>query len=321
MELVEAGKYAEGCDKLAASLKLNDGLGTRFKLAICREKNGQLATAWGIFSEAASIAEQKKDPRAKKAEEDAKRLAERVSKLTIIVPGKSKVPGLRVTRTNVNVPNSRLDIVAETWGSALPIDGGEYLIEASAPGRKPLSKQVKVAIEKDNVLVTIETLEEDPSNLAVSPPPAASSNSAPRSTPVANSGTSSTLSKDDEPKPLSTGSTQRALAYASGGIGIVGVAVGTYFGLHAKSRLDASKATCDANGGCSSHDGKIALDEANSSATLSTVFFGVGIAGIGAGVALYVTAPSAKQVGVTNLTLSTTAQNGLNGVALSGNWQ
>src|ERR1043165_2477273 len=51
-ELLAAGKTAEACDAFDASEKLGPAVSTVLNQAACREKNGQIATAWGLFVEA-----------------------------------------------------------------------------------------------------------------------------------------------------------------------------------------------------------------------------------------------------------------------------
>src|SRR5688500_6916501 len=51
-DLMTQGKIAEACAAFDASQKLDPTIVTLLNQASCREKNGQLATAWGLFLEA-----------------------------------------------------------------------------------------------------------------------------------------------------------------------------------------------------------------------------------------------------------------------------
>jgi len=88
----------------------------------------------------------------------------------------------------------------------------------------------------------------------------------------------------------------RALAYVAGGVGLVGIGLGTFFGVRAISKNKDSKdiSVCPpANMICDARDAAFTL------ATGSTVSFAVGLAGLGAGVGLFIAsrpdpAPAAK---------------------------
>ena len=51
-ELLASGKTAEACAAFDASQKLDPTVSTLLNQASCHEKQGQLATAWGLFLDA-----------------------------------------------------------------------------------------------------------------------------------------------------------------------------------------------------------------------------------------------------------------------------
>lgn len=86
------------------------------------------------------------------------------------------------------------------------------------------------------------------------------------------------------------GSTQRLLGVVAGGVGIVGIGVGTVFGLKAKSTYNDAVDGCDAEHQCP--QGSLdKADDASSQATLSTVSFIAGGVLLAGGAVLYLTAP------------------------------
>jgi hypothetical protein len=85
---------------------------------------------------------------------------------------------------------------------------------------------------------------------------------------------------------------RRWLGVGVGAAGVVGVVVGAAFGLKARSKLDQSNdGPCDASDHCS--DAGLALrQDAESAARVATIAMIAGAVAVGAGVVLYVTAPS-----------------------------
>ena len=130
--LMTAGKYAEACAAFEQSQKLEPAITTLINLAGCREKAGQLATAWGLFLEAERQTRTARDAATQKlhdvAKDRAKKLEPRISKLAINVPRNSQVEGLEIARDA-----ERIESVM--WNHALPIDGGTYTIPARRRGR------------------------------------------------------------------------------------------------------------------------------------------------------------------------------------------
>src|SRR5579871_3417882 len=82
-KLMAAHAYAEACPKLAESQRLDPGIGTMLGLADCYEKNGQTASAWAEFREAAGVAARKQDRRESLARENATRLEPLLTRLVI----------------------------------------------------------------------------------------------------------------------------------------------------------------------------------------------------------------------------------------------
>jgi hypothetical protein len=161
--LMDEGKYADACNAFDASQKLSPAVSTLFNQANCREKNEQLATAWGLFREAERQTRAPIDESTEKlnkvAVTRAKALEPRLSKLTVVVPDSSRVDGLTVVRDTTTLE-------VGMWNRALPIDGGRYTITARAPGYKPWSTTIEVAIESDVKTLDIPALELAPKPLA-----------------------------------------------------------------------------------------------------------------------------------------------------------
>jgi hypothetical protein len=162
-DLLAAGKIAEACAAFDSSEKLDPTIATRLNQADCRERLGQLATAWGLFlvaeREARGVATTDGQQMHESAVVHAARLEPRLSKLTIAVADEQRVDGLEIRRDGELV-----DIGA--WGRALPIDGGHYRVTAAAPGRSAWAKEIDVAVERDDQRVEIPQLE------PIQPPPA-----------------------------------------------------------------------------------------------------------------------------------------------------
>ncbi|MCA9644638.1 MAG: hypothetical protein H6718_20390 [Polyangiaceae bacterium] len=97
-----------------------------------------------------------------------------------------------------------------------------------------------------------------------------------------------------EPKEEST-SLAKPLGYVSLGVGIVGVALGSYFGLQARSTRNDLGDAC-VQDRCPA-DLKSKYDDGKQQALFSTIGFGVGTAGLVTGVVLLMLAPSETEQG------------------------
>lgn len=273
-DLMTAGKYVDACPKFEASLQLDPGLGTMLNLAECYEKTGRTASAWAEYREAIPLARAAgSKARLDLATERAQALQERLSTLTIrAITGDATDPQLEVRRDGVTVQPAE-------FGAPIPVDPGEHVIEAVAPGKQPWSYKVQVAGDAAKVSVDIPRLQ-------------ANAEPAPSSAPVAvTTSTGSSAPPSDKP----VGSAQRTTGLVFGGVGVVGLGLGAFFGAQAASKWSDAKGKCtDYPYGCGA-EGADLRSSAHSQATVSTVAFVAGGALLATGVVLYLTAPSRKQ--------------------------
>lgn len=266
MTLLDAGRYEEACQKLADSQRMDPASGTLLAVALCHEKQGKTASAWVEYVDAANLA--RKDGRADREASARKRATEleaQLSRLTIrIAPGATETRGLEIRRNGEPVPVSVL-------GTALPVDPGDYVVEASAPTKRPARFAVRIA-PGDQKLVDIPNLADAPS---VAEPPAAPVRDA---SPAADHGTM-------HPR--------RIVGLIVGGVGVGSLAVAGVFGLSAISNADESRAICPTSR-CDKREAFDLNRDADSAATLSNVFAGIGLVALAAGTVLFFTAPAQK---------------------------
>jgi hypothetical protein len=271
-------RYAEACPKLAESQRLAPSGGTLINLAECYERSGRTASAWAAWKDAAARANAAGKPGPEKsALARAAALEPALARLTIALAPGSDVAGLEVTRDGVPVGAGEL-------GSAMPVDPGTHHVEAQAPGKKPWAATVDVAAKQRDARVTV-SLEDAPQAPAVAAATAA--DAPPPARPAALEAVAPPAGTESEAWPA-----QRTVAIGVGAAGVVGVAVGSAFGLIAKSKNDQAlePANCRTSTQCST-SGLTLTDDARSAATVSTVAFIAGGAAIATGAVLWFTAP------------------------------
>jgi hypothetical protein len=273
-KLMADGKFAEACPKLEESQRLDPTSGTLINLADCYEQQGLTATAWAAFLDAATAANRAGNPkREKEARDRAAALAPRLSKIVITVTGGDKIERIEVKRDSTTIGKAQ-------WGVGMPADQGLHTVTVTAPGRKTWAKDVIVKGAGDTVTVQVPELE---------------------------LGDSTTI-------PESSGgglSGQKVGALAAGGVGLVGVVVGSIFGLKAISKNNDSATYCDPL--CHDQAGLDVKADAMHASNISTVAFVVGVAGLGGAALLWFTDRPEQ---------STTPQVGLGplGIVVKGAW-
>jgi hypothetical protein len=260
--LMKQEDFEHACPKFKQSYDLDAGGGTLLNLAECYEKQGKFASAWSSFKEALVIAQ--RDNRPERVEYARKHIAAvepKVSKITIEVPSDVNEPGLSVSLDGAPLGDA-------AWGVGMPVDPGAHQITASAPNKQSYEQAVQV--ENGSTTIKIPKLEASASGAA--PPPVA-------------------VDQDVVKKPVTDESvsskSQRTVGFVIGGVGVVALGVGSYFGLHAMSKWSDRKDNC--TNGCT-ETAKKAGDDAKSAALISDIGFGVGIIAAGVGTYLVLSA-------------------------------
>jgi hypothetical protein len=252
-QLLAQGKVAEACAKFAESQRTEPALGTLLNLAACHEREGKTASAWAEFQEVAMSARRQNQPERESVARERKALLEpKLSRLEIRAEGAAK--DLRVTL-------DARPLGAAVFGVAMPIDPGEHVIEATAPGKRAWKTKVAIA--------------EGPSTRSIAVPALA---------PEAAVGTLASTS--------TRGPDHRVPAMIAAGVGAAAIGIGAAFGAMAFAAKSDGNKHCE--GTRCDPEGLDRMSAGKRDATISTISFGVGLLAIGAGAVLFFTSKSAS---------------------------
>ena len=259
-DLMSEGKVTEACPKFQASLELQRALGTLMNLADCLEQDGKTASASRRWDEAIALATELKDDRLGFAEERKVALSGRVPKLVLdVVAGPE---ALRVKVGGTEVASSRFGLPLEQDPGSLQIHvarGDDVLETLPAPLPEGQTTTVKV----------------DLAAIAKKHPPKAARPQAPEARPE-----------------------QRIAGFVVLGVGLAGV---TAFAVLESVAL-AKRSEADGGGNCVDRDGKAlcspqGYDLLEEAGTLAEVGQWVGLGGlavVGVGITLVLTAPAGE---------------------------
>lgn len=288
---MDRGDLPRACELLEASLKQEDTLGTLLNVAICHEKLGRLATAWGEFRAVEQRALRSIPPataRATFAHEHAEALRPRLAKLRVMVDP-------RVDTRQIEVRVDGVVQSPELWELGFPADAGERRVRASAPGKIAVELKVNVVVGPTEAAVTIPPLEDAP---VVS------------DSPMEDGARALEL--------LAGARARRTAGFVTGGVGLAFVAAGATFGalaLAARSEANGCGDPCYSTVRDSDQrevrnpalrDASAAYDRGTVFANLSTGAFALGAVGVGVGLYLVLTsAPRRASAGAPALRLHT----------------
>jgi serine/threonine-protein kinase len=260
VRLMKQNSFSDACPKLEESERIDPAVGTLLYLAECYERVGKTASAWATFREAASLANNSgQGDRARIAGGRAQDLEGKLSRLSIeLAPDVSRIPGVVVKRSGQRLESS-------LYGTPLPVDPGEYRIEVSAPGYETWAAPIKVEpggasasvrvpalVKGAEAPVTATTGAQPPVGAETRPPPQPSH-------PPAKRG-------------LTTGQT---VGLVVGGVGVIGLGLGSYFGVRAISKNSDAEEQCNEDNRCN-QEGIDLTDKARKDATAANIAFAAG---------------------------------------------
>ncbi len=252
-EMLKTGDFDKACPLFAESLRLDPAVGTALNLAECEERRGHLAAALRSWQQAINLAEATQDERGQVAQQRYDALVSRVPHLTIVLaPDAPK--GTTVLREEVVLGKAAL-------GRPLPLDPGKHVITVRAP-------------DHEDAIVTATLAEGETKTLTVAPGPVTRPAAPPR-----------------KPVEVKDGSSQRTLAYVLGGVGAAGILAATVTGVMLLDSRKTVDAHCDDADRCD-QEGMDAADLGRTLVPINTIAWAVGVAGLGAGTYLYLSAPS-----------------------------
>lgn len=265
--LMQQNKHAEACPKLEESQRLDPGGGTQLTLALCYEGAGRFATAWAAFSEALTIAKRDNRPeRAKIAQDKIDSVAAKMAYLTVVVPPE-------VASVSPEVKRDGSVLRSTVWGTAIPVDPGEHLVEVTAPGKKKWARKV-TAGGSEGLKITLKITKLEDEEGAGS----------------GKAGPGDDKGPETPPKDGGPGSWKKPTGITLLVVGAIGMGVGGYFGFSALSKRKDADDRCPAKE-CADPTAVALVDESKSAATISTVGIGVGAGLAVLGAIFVVTAP------------------------------
>jgi hypothetical protein len=277
---MERGDFATACPRFAESQRLDPATGTILNMGECEARAGRLAVALAHF-QMARAALPAGDFRIPFADQKIAGLLKQVPRLVIKAPAGDY---LHVLRDGVEVP-------AASIGKPVPVDPGAHVCTLRMAGHADTVVEVPLAQGEERVVElapgAVEPAQHPPTTAAPPPPSAA-------------------LASD--------GKTQRTLGLALGAGGALALAVGTVFGLVAKSTYDSALQHCPSGPATCEPEGTSGGERAHSQASAATVSFVAAGVLLGLGATVYFTAPrSAVRAGVTPIAGPKSAGLGIGG--------
>lgn len=287
LEHFQNGNYDKACPALRESYRLDPRIGTLFTLAECEARAGKIATAvahyQNFLAQVAALPSGqriKQEEREMIAKEQVDLLTPQVPALTLVLPPNAP-PSTVVKRDGVQLREP-------TLGVALPTDPGPHIVTTYVPGGRVLEQRFTLK-KGEQKRVTLEVAPSSGMSASQGPPDADALVDTDAPQPLAPVDPPPPA-EDQADTPADEGpNLRRIAAYAAGGVGVAGLILGGVTGGLAMAKKGEAGDCPDFH--CQTAEQADAGNAARSMAWVSTVGFGVGIAGVGAAVVLLLTEP------------------------------
>ncbi|MBI4955560.1 MAG: hypothetical protein HY908_26305 [Myxococcales bacterium] len=273
-KLMKAGDDAKACPLLEEAARLAPGIGILFRLAECYEHTGRTASAWTRYGEVVTQARAAKNDRQETTARDrVAALTPRLTRLRIEVPADVRVAGLEVLRDGEVVGSG-------AWAVDLPVNPGEHVVAARAPGHADFETKVETEGEGKVARVVIPKL---PPGSGTSKPPAPDHGTRPAPVPA----------PVPDPEPADGGGAGAGLPLGITAVVLGAAGMGAGVGLGLLARGNARSAACDADDVCTS-EGLDTRARAVALGNGATGIFFVGAAFALIGVVVAATSPASE---------------------------
>ena len=255
--------YETACTRFAESQRKEPAPGTSLNLGECEERRNHLVAAQEAFTSAASAftTADKKSYASSRAEA----LDKRIPRVVVRVSGARKGVVVRLG-----------DRVLEP-GVEVRLDPGEVVFTADAPASR--TKRVPATLKESNVVAEIELGPLDIDGPLTAKPSPETATATPSRQASGSNGT-------------------RTLGWTLAGVGLASLVVGGVTGVMTLDRASTVKEHCDGDLACDP-EGSSAASSGQTLSLVSTITVIAGVAGLGAGAFLLLTAPPKKTASTT----------------------
>lgn len=283
IKLADKGDCAAAIDKLARAEKLFHAPTTLGRLGECQVQVGKVVEGTENLGR---VAREDLPSNAPAAFVTARARARKQLAAATPMLAHAKIVVKAPPDATVSVAIDGVPVNAANVGEERVLDPGPHLVEATAPGYVKASSAINLP-EGGTEQVTLKMIV-DPEAARALRAAAANAGSQPSSAGSPSSSPPGAADTTRPPPGAETPAPNRTLSYVVLGVGVVGVGLGTVFGLSTLSKRNDLADACP-NKTCRSTE-QSNLDSAKTSGTISTIAFAAGGAALIAGGILFFTA-------------------------------